>query len=203
MANVNKPFGLKPVRHIDGSPWNGALQKCYVSVLNATALFIGDPVVLETTLVNKDPLAKLQTVIFTAGGSGVVIAGVVVAIEPDPTNLNRLYLPATTQGYVYIAGYRDPSIVYQVQDNAGGTPTYVYPGQNCGLAAGTGNTATGISGTVLDTASILDTQALPCHIIGISDIPGNALSNYAVWDVMINTAYNATGLVLGVVAADP
>ena len=202
MANVNKPFGLRPVRHIDGSPWNGAVQKCYVGVANATALFVGDPVVLDTVLTNKDPLAKLPTVIKTVGTTGVVPVGVIVAIEPNPADLSKIYLPTVTVGYVWVAGFLDPTLVYQIQDDGSGTPTYVFPGQNAEMAAGSGgSTVTGLSSTVLDASTPTTTQAHTLHIIGLSDIPNNELADYAVWDVMLNTVYNATGLVLGVTSS--
>lgn len=202
MANVNKPFGLKPVRHVDGSPWNGQVQKCYVSSAYGTALFIGDPVCISPTLAERDPTAKHPTVNTHAGTTGLVIRGVIVSIEPDATNLARQYIPASTGGYVYIAGWCDPSVVYQVQDDGSGTPSAVFVGQNAELAAGSGgSTVTGLSSFVLDATTPTTTQAHTLHILGLSDIPNNELGDYAVWDVVLNTNQNATGAYLGITAS--
>lgn len=202
MSNTNKPFGLKPVRHVDGSPWNGQVQKCYVSSAYATALFIGDPVCISPTLAERDPTAKHPTVNTNAGTTGLVIRGVIVAIEPDPSNLSRQYIPALTGGYVYVAGWCDPSVVYQVQDDGSGTPAAVFVGQNAELAAGSGgSTATGLSSFVLDATTPTTTQAHTLHILGLSDIPNNELGDYAVWDVVLNTNQNATGAYLGITAS--
>lgn len=202
MANVNKPFGLKPVRHVDGSPWNGQVQKCYVSSAYGTALYIGDPVCLTPTAAELDATAKHPTVNTHAGTTGLVIRGVIVAIEPDPDNLARLYIPALTGGYVYVAGWCDPSVVYQVQDDGSGTPAAGFVGQNAELAAGSGgSTVTGLSSFVLDATTPTTTQAHPLHILGLSDIPNNELGDYAVWDVVLNTNQNATGAYLGITAS--
>jgi len=63
---------------------------------------------------------------------------------------------------------------------------------------GTGSTVTGLSGAVLDTSTPTTTQAYALHILGLSDIADNELGDYAIWDVLINTCYNATGLYLGI-----
>lgn len=45
MANIDAPFGLRPIRHKSGAPYNGAVNPYYVASTYATALFIGDPVI--------------------------------------------------------------------------------------------------------------------------------------------------------------
>ena len=49
MANVDTPFGLRPVRHKSGAPYNGAANPYYKPVGYATAMFIGDAVVTTGT----------------------------------------------------------------------------------------------------------------------------------------------------------
>ena len=66
MANTSSAFGLKPVRHLDGSPWNGNTVKCYISASYATALFIGDPVLLTPTLAEKDATGMHPTINLSA-----------------------------------------------------------------------------------------------------------------------------------------
>ena len=49
MANVDTPFGLRPIRHRNGAPYNGAVNPYYLRSDYAVATFIGDPVVKTGT----------------------------------------------------------------------------------------------------------------------------------------------------------
>ena len=49
MANNDTPFGLRPLRHRNGAPYNGAANPYYIPSSYATALFIGDPVIITGT----------------------------------------------------------------------------------------------------------------------------------------------------------
>ena len=67
MANVETAFGLRPVRHLNGSPWNGQTIRCYLHESYAQAMYIGDPVEYATELDYKDttlnhPSIKLRVV---------------------------------------------------------------------------------------------------------------------------------------------
>ena len=201
MANVNAPFGLRPVRHIDGSPWNGQTIRCYIASGYATALFIGDPVLWTTTLADKDATAKYPTIIRSAGTTGTIIRGVITSFEPNPNNLTLQYRPASTERWANVCP-ATPNTVFQVRDDAGGTPAAVYVGQNAVLAAGSGSVVTGLSAYVLAAGTTpTTTQAHTLHILGLSDIEDNELGDYAIWDVLLNTCYNTTGLYLGITAA--
>ena len=73
MANVDAAFGLKPVRHLNGSPWNGATIRCHApAAYGGSALYVGDPVMLEattatrsTTTVTKKPCVADYTGLFS------------------------------------------------------------------------------------------------------------------------------------------
>lgn len=199
MANAAAPFGLKPVRYLNGGPYNGASLKCYVSSSYATAIFVGDIVDLDTTLTNKDTTAKHQTVILAGTGTyadDVVSFGVVISCEPNPNDLSKCYIPASTGGYVYVCV--DPDVVYQVQDDGAGTPSKVFVGQNTNFTYAAGNTSTGIGKTVLDTSTPAANASFMGFILGLSDIPNNELDDYAIWDVILNKmrlnrGYSASG----------
>jgi hypothetical protein len=186
------------VRKLDGSPYTGGVQKCYVDGDYATALFIGDGVIFSSTLDDKDPTGRYPTVIAWTGGSGAICRGVIVGIEPDPDDLSKTYIPASTGGYVYVCV--DPQVVYQIRDDGAGTPSKVFPGQNATVTLAAGSSVTGLSGAVLDTTTPTTTQAYPLHIIGLAEIEDNALDDYAIWDVVLNTPENATGRFLGITA---
>ena len=201
MSNPNAPFGLRPVRHIDGSPWNGQTIRCYCSASYATALFIGDPVMFGgTTLSKKDATVKHMTIETNAGTTGLMINGVITSFEPNPDNLTQQYRPASQERWANVV-VATPNVVFQVRDDGSGTPAPVFTYQNAELAAGSGgSTKTGLSSFVLDASTPAATQAHPLLILGLADIPDNELDDYAIWEVLINTCYNATGLYLGVTA---
>lgn len=202
MANATGPFGLRPVRHIDGTPWNGQTVRCYISASYATALYVGDPILWTPTLAEKDTTCKHPTINASAGTSGTIIRGVITSFEPNPNNLTLNYHPASTEGWANVV-LATPTLVFQVRDDGDGTPAAVWAGQNAILAnAGGGDTTTGYSGYTLDGSTTpTTTQAHTLHIVGLSDIEDNELGDYAIWDVLINTSQNATGTYLGITAA--
>ena len=196
MANVQTLFGFRPVRHADGAPWNGQTQRCYISVLYDVALFMGDPILLTPTLAEKDASVMYPTINLAPVTSGAVYRGVITSFEPLADNLTLQYNPAYTERWAQVC--LSPDIVFQIRDDGSGTPAPVFTGQNAITVAGSGNTITGISGYSLDASTPTNTQAHNVHIIGLSDISGNELGDYAVWDVLINTCYNTTGRILGI-----
>ena len=75
MANPNTPYGLRPYAYMSGAPYNGAVRTYYVPVGNATALFLGDPVVLITNSSDGNGIPTVE--IATAGaGAGLSLSGV-------------------------------------------------------------------------------------------------------------------------------
>ena len=60
MANTDAPFGLRPVRHLNGSSWNGQTIRCFIHASYAYALFVGDPVMYQTELDYKDTTGKTK-----------------------------------------------------------------------------------------------------------------------------------------------
>ncbi len=197
MANATAPFGLRPVRTLSGGPI--PLRRAYISASYATALYIGDPVLYDTTLTNKDTTAKHHTIIRSGGTDGTIVIGSIVAFEPLRTDLTKIYNPASTERYALITPYsRD--IVYHIRDDGSGTPSKVFPGQNAVMANAGGSTITGLSGFALDATTPTTTQTYTLHILGLADIEDNALDDYAIWEVILNTSFNVAGEILGVTA---
>jgi len=203
MANPDAPFGLRPVKHLNGSPWNGVVERCYVSASYATALFVGDPVDIDTTLTDKTAAAKHQTIIKATAGDGNYVYGVIVGFEPNPDNLSRIYSPASTAAWALVCNA--PDVIYHIRDDGAATPTYVFPGQNANLIfTHTGNTTTGISQAELDTNS--DPPAADAsnqlYILKLADIENNDLGTHAIWEVLLST-HRLSGVpgILGVTSA--
>lgn len=159
MANVDAAFGLEPV-----APKGGTIQtnEYYVASSDGTALFIGDPVIIDG---GADTLGK-ASVIRASGATAARITGVVVGFRPDAA-INAIgYRAASTAAYVLVCD--DPEQVYEVQDDStGGNLAAADIGLNANLASGTGSAYTKRSGFELDTSTKATTATHQCRILGI------------------------------------
>lgn len=201
MANVDAPFGLRPVRHIDGTPWNGATMRCYCSSNYAVALYIGDPVLWTPTVGDIDATCRYPSLNVSAGTSGIIVRGVITSFEPRPQDLTQQYRPVSQERFANVC-IATPTLVFQIRDDGDRVPVADWAGENAIIAAGSGSTVTGLSGYELDgSTDPTDTQAHTLHILGLADIADNEFGVHAIWDVILNTSQNATGTYLGVAAA--
>lgn len=189
MANVNAPFGLRPVRYVDGRPYNGAHIECFATGASG-AIYIGDPVLLagsgNTAEVQGRAAGTLPTVGPATAGDGNLISGVCVGVVPV-TNQSTIYRANSTDRIIQVV--IDPMVVFQGQTDTAGTDwaaTDICSYAN--LLTGTGSTVTGLSGFTLDTTDVPDAADVSnqLYILGLSKIPGNAIGEFAVWDVAIN-----------------
>jgi len=173
MPNANIPTGLTPRRYRNGAPWTGAARTYHVPATNATALFIGDPVVITGT---GDSQGYSDVGIAAVGGR---ITGVVVGFRPTaPFSPNRS-LPAGQEGYVIVAD--DPALLFEVQDSGALPVTSI--GLNANLVAGAGNAFTGWSSWQLDAATAATTAGLQLRIIELqhrADIEPGSNQNWLV-----------------------
>jgi len=164
MANPDTPFGLRPVRHKSGAPYNGAANPYVIEAADGTATFIGDPVVRIAGGSNTAAVAVpgagtfaigtlpsvIRTAVGTVDGATKVITGVVVGVAADPTNLENKHRVASTQRVVWVCD--DPDIVFEIQ--ADGAIPAASVGLNATIiATHAGDTVTGLSGIELDTTS--------------------------------------------------
>lgn len=180
MANSNTPFGLKPVGTIGNASYVGKLEKFFSSTSETAAIGIGDPVALAGS---ADADGVPTVIRMTAGGTAV---GVVVGVQPDPTDLTKNYKPANTARYLLVDV--DPNTIYEVQETSSAATTYIAAasvGQNAALALGTVDTTTGNGKTVL-TTTVGTTTTLDVQILRLSPKVGNAIGQYAKWLVRLN-----------------
>jgi hypothetical protein len=184
MANPDAPFGLRPVRHLNGNPWNGQTVRMLIEDDDDTAYFIGDPVTITGAAGSDDTSGIIVADIAVATHSNRIY-GVIVSIEPDPDNLSRLYLPALTGGYINVCC--DPDVIYEVRDDGTAALDGASIGTNAMLTADTsGSTITGLSGWELDASIVGASATYQLQILGISQCPDNALGTHCVWDVIIS-----------------
>ncbi len=205
MGNIDAPFGLRPVGHIGGANWNGITERCYTHASEATAMYVGDVVALQTELDYMDPLAKHPSICRATAADGNVCFGVITGFEPNAdTQLN--YRAASTQRYAFVC--TDPTVVYDVRDSGLGTPSKVWAGQNAILLDSTGgSTVTGLSGMELDAASDAPeaNASNMLRILYLAPYEDNVLADFAIWRVLLNmhqytAASGATEGMLGVTA---
>jgi hypothetical protein len=68
-------------------------------------------------------------------------------------------------------------------------------GKNADVVGTGGSTVTGVSTMELDSSTIADTAALNLKIVGLYNVPGNALGDFAVVVVKINEhLYGSSGV---------
>lgn len=186
MANTNAPFGLRPVRYVDGRPYNGAVD-LYFATGATGAIRPGDPVIAagaaNTTEVNGFPPGALPTCTVALDGSGDPITGVCVAVLPD-TRDSTIYRVTSTDRVIAVA--RGADLIFEVQADAGGTALAgADVGQLAVLKAAT--TAVAQSDWTLDTSVTPGTTAgYQVMIMGFSKNPKNEIGAYAVVEVLIN-----------------
>lgn len=158
MANTSRPFGFRPVKHLNGSPYTGQANIYYVASA-ADEILAGDIVKLGGSAdANGIPTADL------AGATDVPI-GVVVGVmhsKFDPagkltTGSTALDLPNSAQiaasgaGYILVAD--SPDVILEVEAGTGGTALAATDvGLNVKHANGARTSATVRSPAVIDTA---------------------------------------------------
>jgi hypothetical protein len=198
MANSVAPKGFVPVRHFDGTPYNGATMAFVVPASDGTAVFIGDLVkktgagVAAGTVIGGLDCEGLETVILaSAGTTGQDLAGAVVAFSIDPTALQNRHRLASTARIAHVCV--DRSVVYEAQEDGLVTPIAAASvGLNAAYTTTAGNATTGISKECIDSDSVATTAALPLKILQLTKKVGNALNtggagvDTATFDVMIN-----------------
>jgi hypothetical protein len=187
MANVDKPSGLKPVKHLNGNPWNGKYNIYSIASGNGTATFVGDLVTMDGTAdaTGKYPGVK-QTVADDDTIVGVAIGfGTTPDLIANPDSLVTRHRPASVLRYVAVVD--DPTVIFEIQeDSVVSALTITEVGCNADVVVGSGNTTSGISAMELDSDNAA-ADAADLRIMRVVDRPDNELGNHCKWEVMINT----------------
>ena len=98
-----------------------------------------------------------------------------------------------TQGKIVADVLDDPSQLFIIQHD--GTSAATDYGKNADIVVGTGSTTTGVSANELDTSTVATTAALNLKVVGLWDVPGNAVGEFAVVVVKINEhLYGSAGV---------
>jgi len=192
--------GFRPVKHMNGSPYNGQVNRYMISVSDTQVTNVGDFVQLSDNPALVDPSEGVYPAVERIGsGSAVPIVGVIVGFEVDYSNLNAgAYRAASTRRVALVADASD--IIFAApQDAVGGVVAAASVGLNVAINLGTAaSTAPYASGMSVDSSTVLGTATLPLQVMGVTASPDNDVTSTARPAeilVRINThQYGAAGL---------
>ena len=188
MANVDKAFGLRPLGNLSAS----GSQKQYgyeIADNQAGAIYQGDLVTLKDGYILQFDPSSHTAAVGVFNGCNYI----------DPTTGKptwKNYYPGSvniTQSKITADVLDDPSQLFLIQND--GTSAAANYGKNADVVVGTGSTTTGVSANELNTGTIATTAALNLKIVGLWDVPNNAIGEFAVVVVKINEhLYGSAGV---------
>lgn len=191
MANTDAAFGLLPVRHLNGNPWNGQTHAYRIASGYATDLLPGDPV------------KRISNGTIEQAAAGDILLGVFMGCQYTASNANGInsfdkkYWPASTVATDAVAFVcDDPDVIFQIQaDDDAAAIAVTDEGANADILVTAGSTTTFTSGVELDASSIV-TGAAQLRILRLADTPNNEWADFAVVEVLINehTYKTTTGI---------
>lgn len=202
MANTARPYGMRPSRFLEGSPWNGQANLYVFSASQANDAFKGDCVGIDTTNRSNgitDPYSPGTPAITPRVSTMTTTAyrGVIAGFLPQPefsqsvtATLGLQYRVASTARYAWVVD--DPQVIFSSQEIA--SNSYTSSSNNginkvCDLSYVAGNTTTGISKsgvTGFTTGSVRPFRAL--RMSQVVDNFGFTASDsipYTWWDLII------------------
>jgi hypothetical protein len=188
MANIDKAFGFRPIGNLSAT---GA-QKQYgyeIEDNQAGAIFQGDLVTIVGGYVVKFLPATHAAALGVFNGCSYI----------DPTTGKptfKNFYPGSvniTSGKIIADVIDDPSQLFLIQADEDIVQADI--GKNADVVGTGGSTTTGVSTMELDSSTIADTAALNLKIVGLYNVPGNALGDFAVVVVKINEhLYGSSGV---------
>jgi len=198
MAMTSAPFGLTPVRYLNGAPWNNQMTLYYIASTDTNAYAIGDPATLSG---DGSALGVPGVTLATAGTGDVVLGPIVTAgavVEGgafvDPANMgNTTIIPATkTYGY-FVGVVDDPNVVFAIRESNDSTAfTSANIGENANLVSGANNGY--VSGWGLAETGVATTSTLQLKLLGLQRTQGNIFGHFAIWHVLINNHQYRSGI---------
>lgn len=168
MANQGSTgFGFRPVMNANGATYHGVARPYYVPSSDATAIYIGDPVVRPAAGGSNTAKIKSSNEVggaadFAAGtlpivtratnGAGNAITGIVVRVGYDPAEYGGRveYRKASTEAVVWVID--DVDVLFEVKMSGAMASTSV--GGTVSVTGTGGSTITGLSAATLNSASI-------------------------------------------------
>jgi hypothetical protein len=188
MANVDKAFGLRPLGNLSAT---GAQKQFGYQIADnqSGAIYQGDLVTLKDGYILKFLPASHTAAVGVFNGCNYI----------DPTSGKptwKNYYPGSvniTQGTIVADVLDDPNQLFIIQ--ADEDIEQADFGKNADVVGTGGSNTTGVSTMELDSSSIGTSSSLNLKLVGLWDVPGNALGTFAVAVVKINEhLYGSAGV---------
>jgi len=189
MANVDKQVGAKPVKYMNGTPWNGKVTVYYKT--GGNAIYKGSFVKASGS---GNTAATVKGIDLAGAGDPIIgvawTFGTEKQIAADPTSTGRLYCPASTN--MYIGVIDDVNVLFEIQEDNGG-PDYLAAadiGQYVPIVTNSaGSTTTGYSSAEIDSDGPTGTIAsATVQIVAAVDRCDNSIGSseaYGKWLVRL------------------
>lgn len=165
MANTFTPFGFSQFRGTGSSPTYEQVTML-ISAANATPIYAGDAVV---PVVGSTTGYIAQATAGTTPLAGIFVGCKYTSISQKKTVWSNYWPGSDANGDVEAYVVNDPNAQFLVATNTGAAVALASTGKNVQLAAGTGNTATGISGMYI--GSVGTTATFPFRIVSLYTSP--------------------------------
>lgn len=184
MATTAAPYGLRPVKRMDGTPYAGAVTHYPIDPAGHTGnIFNGQIVYLNSSgYCTRSDASGADSTTNNFGGSGIGAVGVFVGCEyinAQGQLIHSQYYPSGTTGVATAYVVTDPFVLFQAQLDATGAQTVL--GINTNITAvqstSTGSTRTGNSTSALDADAV---ATGPFKIVGFASAVGDAYTDVLV-----------------------
>ena len=189
MANQDSPFGLRPVRMVNGSPFSNQQNRYRIAANYNTSIFQGD-------LVKAVTGGGIERV--AAADGGLVLGVFNGCTYTDPTSGKQKwsnYYPASTNASDIIAFVVDaPDTVFEVQADAAFPVADLFGNFDIVDNSPVGDTTSGISNMEVSVVTGATTATLPLKAIDVSQDPLNsdvATANTNVLVIINNHLFRA------------
>jgi len=174
MANVNAPFGLRPLRKLGGG---NISQSVYgIATDYATAIYDGDIVKLAATSRNVEKAAADTT-------NAIGVFKGCSYVDSTGKNVFSHHWPGVSDGKTNIQAFvvDDPHVIFECQADACAASEIGVLGD---WNVGTGNTITGMSGLYATVTGVTATTGEPLRVLRLVEREGNDYGAYAKIEVM-------------------
>jgi hypothetical protein len=207
MANTSRINGFKPVKHLNGSSYNGQANLYEVPAGEAVPVFVGDLVKLSDSAATSNYPAVEAVVGASAQIAAGPILGAVVGIvnaKFDPVGGvlstgsialdTPVYRPASTKQFVLVADSDD--LIYEAEADASVALASIGLNVGVGASAHTNPLLTGASPMYVYSTTAPDTTSTrPLQIVGLVNRPDNEVGANSKVLVRINVhSYGSVGV---------
>ena len=157
--------GFRPVQDLSGHSYTGKVETFAVDATHATLLAVGDLVVETGNLEASTGLSEVDAI---TAGTGNLITGVIVAIDPDFSDLEAKGLAASTAGTVKVAVDKDMLLE---AETSGGTFALNDVGGNLDIVATAATASGGLvnSNMTINATGNASSATAQVRIVGVKD----------------------------------